>query len=543
MKKICTVVSFSLIITCSGMAQEVFHRDSLVADFACLVKLLEDTHPDPYSRFGGKVFFHEQAAQVKDELASNEYTVPDFAEKVSGFLANLQDGHTYISVPQSSVSDLKRYLPLQMRVIPDGLILSGLPNEYKELLGSRVDSINGCAVDLLLKRMAAVEASENEFGSYAHLASRFSSPDINTRLFPDAQENVRLAIETADHEKRAILLSYIDREEWQKQAWAKLPQWANIPSADYLSYNFLDNKKEVMFFRLTSVMARENFDYSINRKWAGAYDQLKSFYGWALKKEIPADTLEAIAGVPSLTEEFHKMLSEMKKHKSKALIIDLRQNGGGWTPITLPVLYQLYGDAYLKTDMEATTYRLVSDLFLKKQNMSLARLNKVYGGNYELGDYITMKDLIGDTCDMRSLRQQFIAESMCSNRDLLVKQDGKPVYNPEKVYVLTDERTFSAAFHFAFYLWKMGAVVVGVPSMQAPNTYMEQTPFQLPATQLKGSISNSLQLFLPVNDRRANIFWPDIMLTYPDYRHYEFDKHAEVLYLLDQVLNTSVTLK
>ncbi|WP_277464596.1 S41 family peptidase [Parabacteroides sp. PF5-6] len=535
MKKLCALVCLSLIINYSGVAQEVSRRDSLVADFTYLVKLLEDSHPDPYTHFGGKVFFHEQAALLKDELGAKDYTVSEFADKVSEFLANLQDGHTYVSLPQSSVRDLKRYLPLQMRVIPDGLILSGLPDEYKELLGSRVERINDCSVDQLLKRTAAIEASENVFGSYAHLAASFSHPDINTKLFPEPQENVNLTVETADGEKRTFVLPFIGREEWLNREWAKLPEWEKIPAGNYLSYNFLDERKEVMFFKLTSVMARENFEYVLDRRWPGAYDQLKSFYDWTLKKEMPADTLAALAGVPSLSEEFYNLLSEMKRHKSKALIIDLRLNGGGWTPITLPVLYQLYGDAYLKTDMEAVTYKYVSDLYLKKQNISLERLNKMYRGSYALGDYIKVKNAVCDTCDIRSLRQRFIDQSMCSNRDVLTQQEGQPIYHPGKIYVLTDEWTFSAAFHFAFYLWKMGATVVGVPSMQAPNTYMEQTPFRLPATQLEGSISNSLQLFLPVNDRRANIFWPDIMLTYPDYQQYKFDKHAEILYLLDQM--------
>ena len=42
------------------------------------------------------------------------------------------------------------------------------------------------------------------------------------------------------------------------------------------------------------------------------------------------------------------------------------------------------------------------------------------------------------------------------------------IYTPEHIYVITNERTFSAAFHYTFYLWKMGATLVGIPSGQAP---------------------------------------------------------------------------
>ena len=81
----------------------------------------------------------------------------------------------------------------------------------------------------------------------------------------------------------------------------------------------------------------------------------------------------------------------------------------------------------------------------------------------------------------------------------------------------------------------MGATIVGTSSSQAPNTYMETTPFVLPNTKLNGSISNSLQLYLPIDDPRANQLRPDWELTYDDYWKYGFDEQAEVLYLLDKI--------
>lgn len=42
-------------------AQEPLNGDSLASDFRYLVKELTATHPDPYSGFGGKVFFYEHS--------------------------------------------------------------------------------------------------------------------------------------------------------------------------------------------------------------------------------------------------------------------------------------------------------------------------------------------------------------------------------------------------------------------------------------------------------------------------------------------------
>lgn len=224
----------------------------------------------------------------------------------------------------------------------------------------------------------------------------------------------------------------------------------------------------------------------------------------------------------------------MKREKSSDLINDLRGNGGGWTPIALPTLYQLFGDKYLQTDMQTHYYRFISPLYLQKIGKTLEEFNRQTRYKYEYGDY-TFDDLPSEQVPLDTLRSQFIANCLSCVKEDLQSLEGKPLYTPKNLYVLTDEKTFSAAFHYAFFLWKMGATLVGVPSRQAPNTYMEQTPFELPHTRLKGSISNSIQIFLPEKDKRAKIFFPDRMLSYEDYKKYGFDQQSEIMFLLDYI--------
>ena len=44
-----------------------------------------------------------------------------------------------------------------------------------------------------------------------------------------------------------------------------------------------------------------------------------------------------------------------------------------------------------------------------------------------------------------------------------------------------------------------------------------------------------MQLFLPADDPCAKQLIPDILLTYDDYKRYNFDSQAEVLFLLDYI--------
>ena len=116
----------------------------------------------------------------------------------------------------------------------------------------------------------------------------------------------------------------------------------------------------------------------------------------------------------------------------------------------------------------------------------------------------------------------------------LERLQGKPIYTPPVLVVLCDADTYSAAFHFMFYLRAFGARVVGVPSSQAPNTPMEMTPFTLPGSRLSGSISNSAQIFLP-GEPRAKLLAPDFPLTYEVLQRYRFEEDAAVHYAVDLI--------
>ncbi len=223
---------------------------------------------------------------------------------------------------------------------------------------------------------------------------------------------------------------------------------------------------------------------------------------------------------------------EMKENRAENLIIDLRDNGGGFTPITLPTLYQLYGDKYLETDLETRFYRMISPLYMKKMGTTLESFNKSRGTSYSFGDYDFREESDKPDISIKEKRDNFIAGS--SGLSPRINDfDGKPTYQPGNVMVITNDLTYSAAFHYAFYLWRLGATIVGVPSSQAPNTYMEVTEFNLPTTKIKGSVSNSIQLFLPPNDKRAKTFYPDHIMNWDDYKKYNFNRHAEIMYTLD----------
>ncbi|MDR0660789.1 MAG: S41 family peptidase [Prevotellaceae bacterium] len=533
MKKI--LFSFFLLFIFSSTYSQQVSGDTLVADFKYLVKALEETHPDPYTGFGGKVFFHKKAFEVEQSLKKGG-TLNDFSETILSFFSNLEDGHTYleqINFTKSYIPNL--VLPIEFSVISDGLIISGISKENEHLIGAQLVSVNGIAVADLLERVGRSISTENIYGRYATLSGYIRQFDKMKRLIPELEETTSIKLKNLSGEIKHVQITFLSKDNMASIVMVNVPAWDKIQDG-YMSYNYLDKNNQAMYFRLSSVMAKESFSYVKEQGWPNTESWLKSFYKSTLKAEMPENIDEAIDKLLNVAEVFRKMLEEMKKNNSEVLVIDLRGNGGGFTGIVLPTLYMMYGDDYLKKNMGTENYMLVSPLLIKKFVTTLDEFNKLRNASYEYGDYTFFSSKSEDK-PIEDKRAAFINNTLGEGARFVEDLDGKPLYQPSKVFVITDGWTFSAAFHYAFYLWKMEAAVVGTPCMQAPNTYMATTPFELPLTKLKGSISNSFQVFLPADDRRAKVFYPDIMLSWKDYSKYNFDKHSDVLFLLVDVLN------
>lgn len=545
----CLIVLFPA-VSLSAAAPRQTLRDSLVSDFDTFISLLEQTHPDPYTRFGGKVPFHKQAYDLRLRLATQEHTVREFALLVSRFLSRLGDGHSYVDVPPLSDTSQERYLPVGISVVPQGLLLTKVPEKHKNRIGSRIVAVEGVPVGELAERTKQFAPVENLYGAYARLQGGLGRISSLKEILGRDEELPKVDFEllTPEGDEATLTLEAVSADALSRIETAELPAWSVAEGFDYMFYRFVDDRKRIMLFRLGSIMARENLTYMREVGRPSFRGELESFYRHTLRRPMPSDEDEALARVPSLAETFRAMLLEMKAAGATDLLIDLRGNGGGWTPIVYPTLYMLYGDEYLAKEMDAHLYHLISPLYLANRNVSLEAYNRLpkvdmdpfhptFATDYKMGDYTFARPAAQSS---EQTRNCFVRSAMGDVATLIGDLNGKPLYSPRGIYVLTDAHTYSAAFHYTFYLWKMGATLVGVPSSLATNTYMEGTPYRLPLTGIGGGFSNSLQVFLPQDDPRATVLYPDIMPDAADLRKYGFDKHTEILLLIDRIKGTSV---
>lgn len=512
----------------SGCAGPAGDSGELLEDFDCFFRQFELAHPDPYSAFGGKRSFRRGVKALRRELGSSrELTADGLQAGIARFLVPLHDGHTYCGHVSVARDSEPLFLPLNLRAMSDGFFVWGAADMCGGLLGARLNSVGGLSLDELLDRLSVYMTSENKYGLYSAISGyQLNSVALGLLLDDFDGSSVRMDFTTSSGADTTAVVPLFSEEDFGGLDFLTCPTDQRFPSSN-LEYKWADEELGVMVFKCSSVISRDCLEYMRDQ----GMGEFESTLRWAW-----GDT--PLEEVPAIAERFGEMLLTMKEAGAQHLVIDLRGNGGGWTPVVYPVLYQLFGDDYLKADMDITYDTRISELYLEKNNVTLDEYNTSHGCSVETGDIVSGAGMTAFQEVTDSLRDAVIDSYMCLRKDMLRVQRGNPLYRPEHIYVVTNEQTFSAAFHFAFFLWKMGATVVGVPSSQAPNTYMEVTPFTLPNTGIQCSVSNSVQCVLPSDDPRAKVFWPDWMPTWEEYRSVGFDSRADLLLLLSRIASS-----
>jgi hypothetical protein len=235
------------------------------------------------------------------------------------------------------------------------------------------------------------------------------------------------------------------------------------------------------------------------------------------------DVDEAIDGFPSLIEEVSALLRTVREHDVRDIIVDLRGNDGGFSIVGEPLLYQLFGRAYLDAPNPAYFATRVSEELLALRGQTLGELAASLDRELRMGDFVfdpprghprpkrTPADFVSD---MRN--DGFTASDLLSEP----RQD-------LQVVAIVDAATFSAAFDLAYHLHRMGAALVGVPPSQSPRAFTDSTPFRLGNSGLEGSMSRSAVVY-PGIPSEAGMVTLDMPLTWEALHRLDFHPDAPV---------------
>lgn len=505
----------------------ISQTNPFLSDFDFLVKKLEETHPDPYSGFGGPDGFIQKKNHFTG-LMKEDLTPEAFVMLLNQFLSFLDDGHTFANFPDNSAKSTL-VLPLRFKIATDGMFVLNTTYELTHLKGMSLFSVNGYPVDELLARTKSFLPAENLYGEYFNLLQILNSSTQAQRFFSTAAP-LEFVFNSTDNEKVSQLIPYQD-------SVAFLPEHSAFHFENnngMLYWSLIGENNDIAYLVWNSILSREVLEsaYLQNPQWIeGHINWAYSFLNFPKTGDVEKD----IQRTPSLYEEFYLLSKAANEANASHLIIDLRYNGGGMTPIVRPLLYALYGDAFLNFDFNGDYMRKISPLWLQKIGLSnIDDFNKANRTHYAMGDF--MSHPFGNMPAYLSLEEKralILQGYEGFGKEHLAKT---PPLTDVEIIVLTSPHTFSAAIHFTWFMERLGrTTLVGVPSRQAGNAFMESTFFNLPATHISVSISNARQVLYSDENEKGQIIRPDYEMSLEDYARLGFDAHAEILRALEVI--------
>ncbi|MFX1254004.1 MAG: S41 family peptidase [Promethearchaeota archaeon] len=520
-------------------------RDDLIQDIRDLTNILENAHPDPYIRGGGKIVYHRRLQNLIREIPPKGMSRQEFFFHLRPFIAKIGDGHTAIYLDQSPAdNENPGGIPLFFDVVDEKLYVDGVTDtEYLSLIGCILVSVEGVAFEDLVKRQAKQVGYENIYhliGLLGKKGSLFYGNALKS-LVPEWKNPEQIEV---------VLLHPSGKEKshtFPPSKNVKFPlfrQKTNFPTPEtnnkYFSYHFMDSDKNIAFLQLLNMTTyREAFEY-----WN--VTGMINFDSWSRKvytifnnKEPPEDINARLIGIPAATETFLSLVKEMNKENTKYLIVDLRQNFGGFDAMIHILLYFLIGfEKTISLAMKNAEVRKLSE-YLHKDSENGIELDKIHYRNLvplTINDYDFSQDPIFSPEAVRksvTKNHSSIFEKMPSFFKEFRSGEYEAHYLPKTIIVLCTNSTFSSGFNLMTELYHLGAILIGTPSAQAGNSFGNCRTFKLSNSKLTGMYSTKYFIAFPDDPEKGRNLLPHYQLTYEKLASYDFDPNSIVLYALD----------
>ncbi|MFN3413050.1 MAG: S41 family peptidase [Thermoanaerobaculum sp.] len=528
------VPSVFLCFTIGLLAEEPkIARELLIQDTRQLAQILESAHPDPYSFGGGKIEFHKRMQKVLVSIPAEGLTVMEFYKLLLPFVAAVGDGHTFVWLPSAN-EEKKSGIPLGFDVVEQALYVSRVYREQdKALLGAKLAGVEGVTFAELVKRSGNLRGWDNEYHRLAALSMQLASRNTLELLLPEwnHKQLIRVSLVLPNGKLREVAFSLTEQRGDARVPPSKV-SWPNPPQGTQFDYWFFDPQKTVCILRITRMTA---FQERFAEGGGWAEQAVKEAYEKLYGKPARESFAETLAAIPSAWEFFQKMAEEMKEAKSKALIVDLRENPGGSTMFNIFLLRALYGHE-----------KLWPEELLEKvgEGQSITKYSELYLSQGTADEFVEASKAIpfpltNEDYDFRDIPGFYgpdgEEEESPDGEGRGAAEVSGPIYRPQHVVVVSSTWTYSAAYHLMLQLYRLGARLVGVPSAQAGNCFGSASVVTLKNSGIKAQVSHKQLLFFPNDPEKARVLRPHRELTYRQLKKWNFDPHAGILLALEEI--------
>lgn len=514
--------------------------DDTRSDIRQLTRLLAETHPDPFTRGGGMVAFYRRVEEAVAAVPDGGMTSAELLRLLRPVVASVRDGHTAIYDPADPDEAVdaraeaglapRAQLWVEWGIVEETLYVAGVYREAdRRLLGGRLVAAGGVPFAELAARMGELRGYDNVYNNLVHLTDALSHPGLLSALLeaghlPDA---LHVALDLPGGDRTEATMPFAVEPPGALIEPTSAIQLAPLNAAR-LGWQRLDERTALL--RIGPLMwYREAFEIWRSMGYHHTLGHhLAATARHALGHEPPEDIDARIAGVPAATDLFRELFATIRETNVETLLVDLRDSTGGNSLLATTLAWFLYGEDALVTSDPGYQVRRYSPLYYDN-NRGVPRQEVEYDFAEQLAWERQQREGLSDT--LRAERRAALYDQVAQSPTFAAAfhQPDQPKPPQLRVRVLTSARTYSAGFDVAALLYKLGAELVGVPSSQTGNCFIDTLRFALDHSGLKGRISHKLSLLFPADPAAGHLLRPSVELTWDRLTALAFDPNATVI--------------
>jgi hypothetical protein len=246
----------------------------------------------------------------------------------------------------------------------------------------------------------------------------------------------------------------------------------------------------------------------------------------------------------TLARKLQTLFAAMQQARTPYLIVDVRHNPGGNSLFASMLEYFLYGfEAMIAADDGYQVKRYSPLYFANRQSESPEQFQHfLRNGGYDFTEEQAWQrrqrtGISPEHRDYLTRLYQHDLSCMPTFMPIFEQRAWEANWTPQ-VIVLTSADTYSAGFDTALILLRHGAQIIGVPSAQAGNCFIDALFYKLEHSDLEGAISYKCSVQFPHDYEQGKMLRPDVELSYDYLVAQQFDPDATVKLALEQIAKT-----
>lgn len=269
-------------------------RDSCwVNDITYLEKTLPRVHKNLYFHISEQEFTH-QLEELKNKV--HDYTDEQIEIALSIILANIGDTHTGSNI------GVEFMYPLELHWFAEGIYITGTTKEYQELLDARIITLNGMKAEEAANKLRPLLYGANESWFKTQIIYYITIPGVLKYFGLSESDEIELGVELKNGQVKQVKMIPMSYKEYVAidQSDKAVPLYQSHPDENYW-YEYLEEEK-IIYLNYSSCRQMRDKPFEIFNK---------------------------------------EFWSFIKDHEVDKLVLDIRENRGGSSPILDPFIKKL----------------------------------------------------------------------------------------------------------------------------------------------------------------------------------------------------------